>query len=164
MGGHPAGSGRASALDRCRLPSAAPPRPNGGTASVASSPAARSPSLQLPCTPRRSDSPRRAATGAWRPRLRGVSRTGDHRRVSGGGSGWIGTATPPWGPVLVAASPHGLLGLGVLWPREPFVTVLVGRTGRAPAPGSTPLLDQAIAAVGAFLAGDPEPLAHVPVE
>jgi O-6-methylguanine DNA methyltransferase len=85
------------------------------------------------------------------------------RRVSGG-SVWIGTATAPWGPVHVAACAQGLVGLAVLSPREPFVTDLVRRTGRAPAPGSTPLLDQAIAAVGTFLAGDPEPLAHVPVE
>jgi O-6-methylguanine DNA methyltransferase len=80
------------------------------------------------------------------------------------GSIWIGTATAPWGPIQVAASARGLVGLAVLSPREPFVTDLVRRTGRSPASGAGPLLDEAIAAVGAFLGGDPQPLGRVPVE
>ena len=63
----------------------------------------------------------------------------------------VGTADGPWGPVLVACGAAEVLGIALLSPREPFVATVARRTGTEPAPGTSPLLDRAIAAIEAFL-------------
>ncbi len=71
----------------------------------------------------------------------------------------------PWGPVHVAVGGDSLVGLAVLSPREPFVADVARRTGRDPAGRSGgAALDRAVAAVEAFLDGDPRSLEAIPVD
>ena len=76
----------------------------------------------------------------------------------------IATAAAPWGPVLLAVSDRGLVGLAVRSPREPFETDVARRTGLQAEPGTNALLDRAVAAVEAFLDGRPEALADLPID
>jgi methylated-DNA-[protein]-cysteine S-methyltransferase len=58
-----------------------------------------------------------------------------------------------------------VIGLAVLAPREPFVTDVVRRTGREPASGANfPLVDDTVAALVAFLEGDPSCLERLPLD
>lgn len=76
----------------------------------------------------------------------------------------VGAAAGPWGPVLVACSPGAVLGIALLSPPEPFVAGVTRRTGAERAPGTSPLLDRAIAAVEAFLLdGRPAELESLPI-
>ena len=68
------------------------------------------------------------------------------------------SARAPWGPVQVAVSDRGLVGLAVLAPPDRFSEDVVRRTGRDHARGSSPVLDRAVAAVEAFVAGEPAAL------
>lgn len=70
----------------------------------------------------------------------------------------LATARGPWGPIVVATSDRGLVGLAVLSPVESFAADLARRTGLDRTPGSDPLLDRAIAAVEAFVEGQPAAL------
>jgi methylated-DNA-[protein]-cysteine S-methyltransferase len=77
----------------------------------------------------------------------------------------VAAVVAPWGPVHIAVSRAELVGLAVLSPREPFVADVARRTGRdLAAAGATLLLDRAVAAVEAFLAGDPRLLESLPSE
>ena len=70
-----------------------------------------------------------------------------------------------WGPVHIAATERAVVGLAVLSPREPFVADVARRTGRDAAPGiDRRFLDQAVAAVEAFLAGRPDELEQLPLD
>jgi methylated-DNA-[protein]-cysteine S-methyltransferase len=77
---------------------------------------------------------------------------------------WIATTAAPWGPVLLAVSERGLVGLAVRSPLEPFRTDVARRTGLETVPGSSPPLDRAVAAVEDFLAGRPDALATLPID
>ena len=86
-------------------------------------------------------------------------------RPSAGGPFHAAAVAAPWGPVHVAASQQAVLGIAVLALREPFVTDVVRRTGReVSADGRNVLLERAVAAVTAFLAGDPSQLEALPLD
>ena len=82
---------------------------------------------------------------------------------------WAATVAAPWGPLELAATEHGLVALEVLAPREAFDDRLESRLGRpvvrgpSDGPGGR-ALDQAIAAVEAFLDGRPAALAALPLD
>jgi O-6-methylguanine DNA methyltransferase len=71
----------------------------------------------------------------------------------------------PWGPIHVAASRRAIVGLAVLSPREPFVRDVARRTGGelVGGPGG-PLLERAVAALAAFLDGEPALLGELPLD
>lgn len=84
----------------------------------------------------------------------------------------------PWGPIHLAASDSGLVGLELMTPTEAFVSGLRRRTGlplepamassaafgsSAPAPARA-ILDRAAAALAAFLAGEPAAFDDVPID
>jgi O-6-methylguanine DNA methyltransferase len=74
------------------------------------------------------------------------------------------TARAPWGPVELAASTRGLVGLAVLMPRDRFIEDVIRRT-RLEATSRAPLLlDRAVAAVEAFLDGSPAMLRATPID
>ena len=73
-------------------------------------------------------------------------------------------AEAPWGPVHLAVSARGLVGLAVLAPCEPFVDDVLRRTGLTPTDGSSPLLDRAVGAVEAFLDARPGELEALPID
>ncbi len=94
----------------------------------------------------------------------------------------------PWGPIHLAASDTGLIGLELMTPTEAFVANLRRRTGSSVepatasaarssagspsrtatyAPARSPareVLDRAAAALSAFLAGDPAAFDDVPID
>jgi len=78
----------------------------------------------------------------------------------------------PWGPIHVAASDAGLVGLELMTPTEAFVTALRRRMGSPVQPaGASPerspsrdLLDRAAIALTAFLAGEPAGLEGLPID
>jgi methylated-DNA-[protein]-cysteine S-methyltransferase len=78
----------------------------------------------------------------------------------------------PWGPIHLAASDHGLVGLELMTPTEGFVSALHRRIGSpvrsAPAsPQRSPardLLDRAASALAAFLAGERAGLEGLPID
>ena len=76
----------------------------------------------------------------------------------------VAAASGPWGPIQVAAVSHAVIGIAIVTPREPFVSDVVRRTGRAPAPGTNPTLDRAVAAVEAFVAGDAGAFVDLPLD
>jgi methylated-DNA-[protein]-cysteine S-methyltransferase len=76
----------------------------------------------------------------------------------------IAVVRGPWGPIHLAVSTRGLVGLAVRSPREPFVADVVRRTGLEPARARSPLLDRAVSAVEAFLQGRPSALEALPVD
>jgi methylated-DNA-[protein]-cysteine S-methyltransferase len=77
----------------------------------------------------------------------------------------VAVVDAPWGPIHVAASRAALVGLAVLSPREPFVADVARRTGLDVSSGAaSPLLERAVAAVQAFLAGDPSGLEGLPLD
>jgi methylated-DNA-[protein]-cysteine S-methyltransferase len=73
-------------------------------------------------------------------------------------------AEAPWGPVQLAVSARGLVGLAVRAPRETFVDDVLRRTGLTPTDRSSPLVDQAVGAVEAFLDGRPMDLEALPID
>jgi methylated-DNA-[protein]-cysteine S-methyltransferase len=76
----------------------------------------------------------------------------------------VATAGGPWGPIQVAAGRDALVGIAVLSPAEPFVTDVARRTGRSLDRGPNAMLDRAVAAVEAFVAGDPLALSGLPLD
>jgi methylated-DNA-[protein]-cysteine S-methyltransferase len=70
----------------------------------------------------------------------------------------------PWGPIHVATTASGLVGLAVLAPFEPFVEDVARRTSLERAIGGTRLLDTVVAAVEAFVEGRPSALEDVPLD
>jgi methylated-DNA-[protein]-cysteine S-methyltransferase len=86
-------------------------------------------------------------------------------RPSAGGPFHVAAVAAPWGPVHVATSRQAVLGIAVLASWEPFVTDVARRTGRElAADGYNPLLERALAAVTAFLTGDPSLLESLPLD
>ena len=76
----------------------------------------------------------------------------------------VATAAGPWGPIRVAADAAAVLGIAVLAPAAEFAAAVARRTGRQPEAGSCPMLDRAVAAVEAFLAGDGTGLERLPLD
>src|SRR3954470_9825271 len=76
----------------------------------------------------------------------------------------IATAGAPWGPVRVAVTDRGLVGLAVGSPIEPFTADVARRTGLESDRGGSRLLDRAVAAVEAFLDGRPGELEALPID
>lgn len=79
----------------------------------------------------------------------------------------VAAVEAPWGPIHIAANRAAVLGIAVLAPREPFAADVARRTGRDLAPGSAPggpLLERAVAAIEAFLEGDPSSLETLPLD
>jgi methylated-DNA-[protein]-cysteine S-methyltransferase len=70
----------------------------------------------------------------------------------------------PWGPIHIAATRRAVVGLAVLSPREPFVDDVARRTGLELTAAPSGVLDQAVAAVIAFLDGDRIALGTLPLE
>jgi methylated-DNA-[protein]-cysteine S-methyltransferase len=86
-------------------------------------------------------------------------------RPSAGGPFNIAAVAAPWGPVHVAASRQAVLGIAVLAPREPFVADVARRSGRElSADGRNMLLERVVAAVTAFLGGDPSLMESLPLD
>jgi methylated-DNA-[protein]-cysteine S-methyltransferase len=77
----------------------------------------------------------------------------------------VAVVDAPWGPIHVAASPAHVVGIAILSPREPFVADVARRTGRDLSTGATnPVLEHTVAAVRAFLDGDPSPIEDLPLD
>ena len=76
----------------------------------------------------------------------------------------VAAIAAPWGPIHVATSPLGVLSISVLTPLEPFVTDAVRRSGLDRVSGTSRLLDRTVAAVEAFLAGEPAPFDGLPLD
>jgi methylated-DNA-[protein]-cysteine S-methyltransferase len=76
----------------------------------------------------------------------------------------FGTARASWGPVELAVSARGLVGLAVLAPRDEFAGDVVRRTGLEPTFRASATLDRAVDAVEAFLAGSPTALEATPID
>lgn len=76
----------------------------------------------------------------------------------------FGTARAPWGPIELAVSARGLVGLAVLAPREEFAWDVVRRTGLEPMSRASATVDRAVDAVDAFLAGSPAALEATPID
>jgi methylated-DNA-[protein]-cysteine S-methyltransferase len=85
----------------------------------------------------------------------------------------VAAVEAPWGPIHVAAGPDAVVGLAVRSPLEPFVADVARRTGRVPAGplagagprrGGPDLLERAVAAVAAFLDGDPRGIESLPLD
>ena len=77
----------------------------------------------------------------------------------------VAAVEAPWGPIHVAASRRAIVGLAVLSPREPFVQDVARRTGGALVRRSGgAMLERAVAALVAYLDGEPAPLAAMPLE
>jgi O-6-methylguanine DNA methyltransferase len=74
------------------------------------------------------------------------------------------TARAPWGPIELAASARGLVGLAVLAPRDAFIDDVVRRTGLDPTARPSVGVDRAVAAVEAFLDGSPGALEATPID
>lgn len=71
----------------------------------------------------------------------------------------------PWGQIHVATTPEAVVGLAVHAPFEPFADDVARRTRRdRESGGRDELRDRAVAAIEAFLAGDPAPIADLPVD
>jgi O-6-methylguanine DNA methyltransferase len=70
----------------------------------------------------------------------------------------------PWGPIHVAATAVALIGLSVLAPPDHIAADVARRSGRSRADRPSPFVDRAAAAVESFLAGDPGPLAGLPLD
>lgn len=76
----------------------------------------------------------------------------------------IGEVPAPWGPIHVAATRQGVVGLAVLAPPDAFRADAARRTGRDFEGGSHPMLDRALAAVEMFLDGKPVELEALPLD
>ena len=77
----------------------------------------------------------------------------------------VAAVEAPWGPIHVAASRRAIVGLAVLSPREPFVQDVARRTGGDLTGGSgTAMLERTVAALAAFLDGEPASLAALPLD
>lgn len=76
----------------------------------------------------------------------------------------VAAASGPWGPIEIAATSNAVVGIAILTPREPFVSAVGRRTGRSPAIGTNAMLDRAVAAVEAFVAGDPDAFVDLPLD
>jgi methylated-DNA-[protein]-cysteine S-methyltransferase len=74
------------------------------------------------------------------------------------------STSAPWGPIALAASERGLVGLAVLAPLDVVVRDVVRRTGLEPTHRAHRVLDQSVAAVDAFLRGSPALLETVPID
>jgi methylated-DNA-[protein]-cysteine S-methyltransferase len=82
-----------------------------------------------------------------------------------GGPFEVAVVAAPWGPIHVAVTRRAVIGIAVSSPRAPFVSDVIGRTGREPATGSSlELLDRAVDAIAAFLDGDPARLEGLPLD
>lgn len=76
----------------------------------------------------------------------------------------IATVAAPWGPIRLAVTERGLAGLAVLAPPELFVADVVRRVHDGVVLGPDRRLDEATAAVEAFLDGRPGPLQRIPLD
>jgi methylated-DNA-[protein]-cysteine S-methyltransferase len=77
----------------------------------------------------------------------------------------VAVVAGPWGPIHVAATRRAIVGIAVSSPREPFVSDVVRRTGRDESSGATyALVDRAVAAIAAFLDGDPAGIEDLPLD
>jgi methylated-DNA-[protein]-cysteine S-methyltransferase len=94
-----------------------------------------------------------------------IAQNTEHGAVTASSPFQVAVVGAPWGPIYVAANRHALVGLAVLSPREPFVADVARRTGLDIASGAAnPLLERAVAAVRAFLAGDPSGIEDLPLD
>jgi methylated-DNA-[protein]-cysteine S-methyltransferase len=76
----------------------------------------------------------------------------------------IATVAAPWGPIHVATTSRAVIAISVLTPTEPFVDDAVRRTGLDRLAGPSAMLERAMAAVEAFLAGDPRAFVGLPLD
>jgi methylated-DNA-[protein]-cysteine S-methyltransferase len=77
----------------------------------------------------------------------------------------VAAVAAPWGPIHVAASEKAVVGIAVLASYEPFAADVARRTGREVARGGrNQLLARAVAAIEAFLGGDPSRLEGLPLD
>jgi O-6-methylguanine DNA methyltransferase len=76
----------------------------------------------------------------------------------------VAAVAGPWGPIHVATSPRGVLAIALLTPLEVFLADVGRRSGLEAQPGSSRLLDRAVAAVDAFLDGEPAPFEGLPLD
>jgi O-6-methylguanine DNA methyltransferase len=80
------------------------------------------------------------------------------------GSLRVAAVAGPWGPIHVATSTRGVLSIAILTPLEPFLADAARRSGHDVEPGTSRLLDRTVAAVEAFLAGEPAPFEGLPLD
>lgn len=81
------------------------------------------------------------------------------------GSFHVAVVAAPWGPIHVAAGRSAVLGIAVLAPPDAFAADVTRRTGRQPSGGpGGPILEQAVAALEAFLDGEPAAVRVLPLD
>ncbi len=93
--------------------------------------------------------------------MRAVS---DERDRIAGASFVVASVIGPWGPIQVAAASHAVVGIAILADREPFTSEVARRTGRIPTTLTNGMLDRAVAAVEAFVGGEPDAFADLPLD
>jgi O-6-methylguanine DNA methyltransferase len=76
----------------------------------------------------------------------------------------IATTAAPWGPVRVAVTDDAVIGLAILAPDGEFAADVARTSGRDLVRGTSRMLDRAVDAVAAFLAGRPEALSALPLD
>lgn len=94
----------------------------------------------------------------------GMQPSTGHRNPAASRPFAVAAASGPWGPIQIAAADHVVIGIAILTPREPFVTEVGRRTGRIVTARTSALLDRAVAAVEAFVAGDSDAFADLPLD
>jgi methylated-DNA-[protein]-cysteine S-methyltransferase len=97
--------------------------------------------------------------------------TGDRFVAAPPGPFVVAAVEAPWGPIHVAACAGAAIGLAVLAPRDAFAADVRRHTGREEAGGvraapdaARTMLDEAVAAVEAFLGGDGDRLGRLPLD
>jgi O-6-methylguanine DNA methyltransferase len=77
----------------------------------------------------------------------------------------VAVVAAPWGPIHVAATRQAVVGIAVLSPPEPFISDVARRTGRDLASSvASRVLEGTVAAVEAFLDGEPSGLEALPLD
>lgn len=76
----------------------------------------------------------------------------------------VASVAGPWGQIQVAASKRAVVGIAVLSPAEPFSADVARHTGLSVSHGSHDMLDRAVAAVEAFVAGNGAAFVDLPLD
>jgi methylated-DNA-[protein]-cysteine S-methyltransferase len=98
-----------------------------------------------------------AAPDAIPPRLR-------DRSTARVGGLHLAAVAAPWGPINVATTSRAVVAISVFSPADLFAEDASRRTRLEPVRGPSGMLDRAIAAIEAFLAGDPAAFDRVPLD
>jgi O-6-methylguanine DNA methyltransferase len=76
----------------------------------------------------------------------------------------IAAIAGPWGPIHLATTPRGVLAIAILSPLTPFLADAIRRSGLEHQPGSSHVLDRAVAAIERFFEGAPAAFDDLPLD